>query len=498
MMMMMMMAMAMVTSTLAIVPPTNDWNLFVALCTTLSTTVIQRDDTGYATAVPMFVDLFRNRRPFAIVYAENAQAVAETVKFARRWSMGIAARSGGNSNLGWGTCDGDCLVVDLSRMNSILTSLPNATVRVGPGVTNRDVTEKVSVLGFAIPQGDCPMVCLGGYTVGGGLALSSRVLGLNIDAVIEMEVVDATGDIIVANAANAHSDLFWALRGGSGINFGIVTSLLFATKRIPPTMLGGYIAFPLEQTAALASVYYDTVFANWNDPAYDPFGFSLVFVVNDETGVPEIRLAGLWYDANLQKGQALLAPFSGLANASVHIEAGPFVALMQPMMNQYYGLYHTNWTMPDAMIAVPQNKSDFTTFLTTLASQARALPPNAWIAWVYAPMGGAVNRVARNATAFPHRSSGGNLHMPTLWYSPMAEATTRAYGQTSLAATRAWWSQLRSNPSSADPPSYVNHPSEYLRDWQKAYWDENFPRLAQVKSKYDPNNFLHNGQGILL
>lgn len=303
-------------------PPGDAWDSFVERANSVfSSTVVARTDAGFSTCVAMFVDLFRSRLPWAIVYAEGPQMVAESVRFARLWNMSVSARSGGNSNLGWGTCDG-CLVIDLSKMNSLVTNMENATVRVGPGVTNRDITEKVSVLGAAIPQGDCPMVCVGGYTVGGGLALSSRLLGLNIDAVIEMQVVDAQGNLVVASASQ-NQDLFWALRGGSGINFGIVTSLLFAAKPIPPVMLGGYISFPLDQTSAVASVYYDTVFAHWNDTAYDAFGFSLVLVVSDVTGLPELRLAGLWYDANIAKGQALLQPFVDIANASAHIQAAP-------------------------------------------------------------------------------------------------------------------------------------------------------------------------------
>lgn len=67
---------------------------------------------------------------------------------------------------------------------------------------------------------------MGGYSTGGGFSLQMRSLGLNIDSIIEIEVVNATGQVVICSLSQ-NSQLFWALRGGGGINFGIVTSILY-------------------------------------------------------------------------------------------------------------------------------------------------------------------------------------------------------------------------------------------------------------------------------
>ena len=111
----------------------------------------------WRSSVKLFVDLFTWRQPLLVMYASNEGAVAKAVKFANKHSVKVSVRSGGNSNLGWGSCNG-CLVVDLSRMQQIDLDADKLQARVQPGVTNRMLVDQVSIRGIAIPQGDCPMV----------------------------------------------------------------------------------------------------------------------------------------------------------------------------------------------------------------------------------------------------------------------------------------------------------------------------------------------------
>ena len=111
----------------------------------------------WRSSVKLFVDLFTWRQPLLVMYASNEGAVAKAVKFANKHSVKVSVRSGGNSNLGWGSCDG-CLVVDLSKMQQIDLDVDKLQARVQPGVTNRMLVEQVSTRGIAVPQGDCPMV----------------------------------------------------------------------------------------------------------------------------------------------------------------------------------------------------------------------------------------------------------------------------------------------------------------------------------------------------
>lgn len=79
----------------------------------------------------------------------------------------------------------------------------------------------------AIPTGSCPTVGVAGLTLGGGLGADSRHAGLTCDALKSATVVLPGGDAVSASADD-HAELFWALRGGGGGNFGVTTSMTFA------------------------------------------------------------------------------------------------------------------------------------------------------------------------------------------------------------------------------------------------------------------------------
>jgi len=309
-------------------------------------------------------------------------------------------------------------------------------------------------------------------------------------------VVNPNGTILTANGVE-NPDLYWALRGGSGINFGIVTSILYQAQMLPPVMIGGRFHWPLDFSVVsmVAGLYYDIVWGV-NSTGSDPFGFSLAWVPNS-MGQIEMQLAGLWYDSDIELGYSFLQPFMSLPSTTYDISTGTFPVLMQPLMSIYENFGHLNWTMPDAMIAIPESRDSFIQFINTIVQQISLMPANCFVTWVFAPLGGKVNTFPTNHTAFPHRDSGGNLHLPTIWTDPSAEQIVRKFGQNSLAAISPWWTPSKTQPGFGEPMSYVNHPSEYLTNYQTCYWDSNYPTLQRVKMMYDPENFFSNGQGIM-
>ena len=84
--------------------------------------------------------------------------------------------------------------------------------------------------GYAFAGGTCPTVAISGLVLGGGIGLSSRYLGLTMDSLREVEIVDARGEILTAND-DCNADLFWALEGQGGGNYGVVTSYTFQLQK---------------------------------------------------------------------------------------------------------------------------------------------------------------------------------------------------------------------------------------------------------------------------
>src|SRR6185369_198753 len=134
-------------------------------------------------------------------------------------------------------CD-DGMVIDLSRMKGIHVDAQNRRARVQGGALLGDVDRETHLFGLAVPTGIISKTGIAGLTLGGGVGWLVRKYGLTCDNVLSFEIVTADGKLLTASS-DENTDLFWALRGGSG-NFGVVTSFLF--RAYPVTnVFGGMI-----------------------------------------------------------------------------------------------------------------------------------------------------------------------------------------------------------------------------------------------------------------
>jgi len=149
-------------------------------------------------------------QPLAIVYAKSAQDVSLAVTVAASFGIPVQPRSGGHSfgSYSLGGTDG-ALVVDLAALNSVEVNQTTWQATIGGGTRLQDVTNKLHDQGKrAIAHGTCPQVGIGGHATIGGQGPLSRMWGLCLDHVIEVEVVIANGSIIRANK-DQNADLFW-------------------------------------------------------------------------------------------------------------------------------------------------------------------------------------------------------------------------------------------------------------------------------------------------
>jgi FAD/FMN-containing dehydrogenase len=202
--------------------------VFGELANELKGSVVVRGASGYDQAHLLFSTRFDHIKPRAVVFCESAADVQRTVRWARKHAIRIVPRSGGHSYGGYSTTDG--VVVDVSRLNGVRLDSANRAV-VGAGARLIDVYDGLWQHGRTVPAGSCPTVGIAGLAQGGGVGFASRKFGLTCDNLLEATVVLANGTAVVANA-HQHQDLYWALRGGGGGNFGIATRLLFRTHPV--------------------------------------------------------------------------------------------------------------------------------------------------------------------------------------------------------------------------------------------------------------------------
>ncbi|MGL5086304.1 MAG: FAD-binding oxidoreductase, partial [Clostridium sp.] len=143
-----------------------------------------------------------------MVYCYDKYDVSNAICFARGKKIGFRIRSGGHNYEGYSSGNA-IIIIDISRMNKVRVVEDWSIVKIQGGVDNKKLYEFVSSRGYPFPGGSCPTVRVAGYSLGGGWGYSTRYLGLGCDSIIQIEIVDYTGKLIIANE-HCNSDLFWA------------------------------------------------------------------------------------------------------------------------------------------------------------------------------------------------------------------------------------------------------------------------------------------------
>jgi len=190
-------------------------------------------------------NLAADQQPAAVALPESARDVAAIVRWARERGLRVAPQGTGHNAIPLGSL-AHTVLLKTERMRGLSIDIRRQRARVDAGVLWAEVTDAAAEHGLAALAGSSPDVGVVGYTLGGGVSWLGRRYGLATNSVTAIEVVNAEGDRIRADA-DQHADLFWALRGGGG-SFGVVTALEF--ELYPVTHVhAGILFFPLERGA---------------------------------------------------------------------------------------------------------------------------------------------------------------------------------------------------------------------------------------------------------
>jgi FAD/FMN-containing dehydrogenase len=436
--------------------------------------VIGADDPRYDDVRRVFFTGF-DRRPAAIVRVTGANDVARVVGLARETGAELAVRSGGHSRAGHGTSEGG-IVIDLSAMNAVEIDPTTRTAWAQTGVTAGDYTAQTGAHGLTTGLGDTPSVGLGGITLGGGIGYLVRMTGLTIDDVLAAEVVTAAGELLRAGA-HAHPELFWALRGGGG-NFGVVTRLKLRLHAID-RVVGGMLLLP-------ASPDVITGLVAAADAADD--GLSLIanilkapplpFIPAEQHGTPIVMIQ-MVYAGDADAGAAAIAPIRALAT--------PLADMVRPI--RYPEMYAGAEGPAPAFAAGTNLLVDELSTGTADTILAHVETATAAIAAVQLRvLGGAMARVADDATAFGHRRARVMVNIAAM--DPRAE--TRPEHE-------AWAAELATALADGGPEraylGFVGDEGEH--GVRRAYPPATLERLARVKRRYDPDNLFRRNLNVV-
>ncbi len=194
---------------------------------------------------------YRDARPKAIARCASVEDVIRSLAYAREAGLHVVPRGGGHCFAGRSSTDG--LVLDLSPLNAI--SVVGDLATIGAGARLAEVYDVLHRHRLTIPAGCGPTVGIAGLTLGGGLGLLGRRYGLTCDRLVAATVVLADGSVVTCDEQR-EADLFWALRGSGGGQFGVVTSLVFAA--VPsPAATRFVLGWPRDRAADVIAVWQE-------------------------------------------------------------------------------------------------------------------------------------------------------------------------------------------------------------------------------------------------
>ncbi len=301
-------------------PTSADWS---ELSKSLQGTLIRPNSSYYSTAHQLFNPRFDYIHPAAIAYCVSPADVQTCIAFAQRFGVPLAARSGGHSYAGYSTTTG--LVLDVSRMNTVTVDAGAGTANVGAGTRLIDVYAALAQYGLVLPAGTCPTVGIAGLALGGGVGVLGRKLGLTCDSLLAAQIVVADGRVLTCDT-NHEPKLFWALRGGGGGNFGVVTSFTFRVYPVASLSL-----FTLNWPWSSAADVLDA-WQNWAPQAPDELWSNCLFQATSDKGAePFVQVGGV-YMGEATSLNVLLQPLINRINAGLTNRYVSDVGLLDAML----------------------------------------------------------------------------------------------------------------------------------------------------------------------
>ncbi len=440
--------------------------------------VVTPADAGYD-EIRSIWNAMIDRRPGLIVRCISSADVVAAVRFAREHDVLISVRGAGHNIAGKSLADG-ALLIDLSLMRAVHVDESSRTARVEAGATLGDVDAETQSYGLALPVGINSTTGIAGLTLGGGFGWLSRKYGLTVDNLIAAHVVTAAGDRVWCSSEQ-HPDLFWAIRGGGG-NFGIVTLFEFQLHPVGPEVISGLVVHPFSAARDVLHAYREFTASAPDDVtawvvmrAAPP----LPFLPPEVHGTKVLVLAAM-YAGNPAHGADALAPLRKIGKPIADV-IGPhpfagwqqaFDPLLAPGARNYWKSHNFEELADDA--------------IDTLLKYVETLPgPQSEV--FIAHLGGAVNTIPVEATAYPHRDAEYVVNVHTRWDDPADDARSVAWARDLYKAAEPF----------ATGGVYVNFVSEGEDDRLAGAYGANLARLAEVKAEYDPDNLFRINWNIL-
>ena len=420
-----------------------------------------------------------DRRPALIARCLGVADVVTSVNFAREHRIALSIKGGGHNIAGLAVCDGG-LMLDMSRMRGVWTDSAARTARAQAGCLLGDVDRETQLYGLAAVLGFVSATGIAGLTLGGGFGYLTRRFGWTSDNVSSMELVTAEGRVVRASERE-NQDLFWALRGGGG-NFGVVTGFDYKLYPVGPEIIAGAIAWRADSANKVLDMCR-TIMEKAPPELVCVAALRMAppapWLSKDVHGKPIVALF-VCHSGDVSEGEKLVAPIKSFGSpVGDIIQRRPYISQQslldatQPKGRHYY------WKSE----YLPRLEPDL--FPTAISHAQGITSPHSAI--ILFPLDGALNRLSEDHSAVGNRRTAWVLNITASWEKPEEDTSNIEWA-------RAAWRDMRRFSTGG---TYVNFLTDEEGDERiRAAYGNNYNRLAEIKSKWDPENLFCMNKNI--
>lgn len=440
--------------------------------------VLSPGDLGYDESRTVWNAMI-DRRPALVARCLGVADVIAGLRFAREHDLVLCIKGGGHNIAGLATADG-ALMLDLSLMRGVWVDAERKIARAQAGCLLGDVDRETQLHGLATVLGFVSQTGIAGLTLGGGFGYLTRRWGWTSDNVVGMEVVTADGRLVRASD-DENPDLFWGLRGGGG-NFGIVTGFDYTLHPVGPEIVGGLVAWPASEAARVLELYRslaETAPPELTLVAMMRLAPPAPWLPKEWHGKPIVALLAC-HSGSPEEGEKAVAPIKSfgqpIGDVLVRRPYAQMQALLdgtQPKGRRYY------WKSE----YLPRIEADLCG--KVIEHAARIPSPHSGV--ILFQIDGALNRLDEAHSPVGNRDARYVLNIAGSWEQSGDDGVNVQWA-------RAAWSDMRSFSTGG---TYINFLTEDEGPERiEAALGKGLGRLAEVKSRWDPQNVLRTNRNV--
>jgi FAD/FMN-containing dehydrogenase len=376
------------------------------------------------------------------------------------------------------------MLIDLAPMNAVEVDTDRRTAKVGGGAIWSELDAATQEHGLAVPGGVVSDTGVAGLTLGGGYGWLRRKLGLSCDSLLEAELVTADGSVVHASE-HENPDLFWAIRGGGG-NFGVVTTFTFELHEVGPEVAFAATFYPIEEAGQIQRGWRSYVEGAPDEVT--SVSVTITFPANPD--LPEavhdrpVMIIGGVYAGDVEAGLAEMQPLRELGTVLFDMSGPtPFVGVQtgfdplfpRDTLRAYWKSQYLDELSDGA--------------IDTIAAAAQDRPAPLTLVNTF-HMGGAIASVGEEDTAFATRTSPYMVSIDGMW-------SDAGDDEANVAWVRSAWSGVGEHGTGEVYLNFTGLADEDLTAGVDSALGRNLGRLAEIKAKYDPDNFFRINNNVV-